>query len=355
MGSKGVDLLSELRRRSQIDCDTLDIAFAKELGPFIGSTSNQADAYFELLLPHRADLLQDSLVLAREINGDYNDVPFEEQTPRLMTREQMVKLALAIAPHVKETVFVMSNPSLTSIAEVVKNASRLVALTSRISPSFPLSRLCIKVAATWEGLQACRQLTALGIQTLATTLFTMEQAILAGECGCMYVSPFVHELKAVFDDSYNDGGANNALCVDAQQYYEHYSYSTRVKAAALLSVREAKELAGVAAITIPPDLLRTLASTEVVAEDIDEISLFAKAKQSEKSRPERRAYMDDETAWREAFSIAYDGGGLRKTNEVRPLLSCNVLKLLTNIIKAIDAFREYQIKGEQLMREKESR
>ncbi|KAL8753740.1 MAG: hypothetical protein Q9199_004838 [Rusavskia elegans] len=78
MGSEGVDLLNELRNRSQIDCDTLDVELAKDLGPFIGSTSNQADAYLELLLPHRADLLHESLVLARQIGGEYTDVPFEE-------------------------------------------------------------------------------------------------------------------------------------------------------------------------------------------------------------------------------------------------------------------------------------
>ena len=65
-----------------------------------------------------------------------------------------------------------------------------------------MSRLCVKVAATWEGLQACQKLTALGISTLATTLFTMEQVILAGEVGCAYISPFVHELKAFFDETY---------------------------------------------------------------------------------------------------------------------------------------------------------
>lgn len=69
----------------------------------------------------------------------------------------------------------------------------------RLQPEFDASRLCVKVVSTWEGLQACRQLTDLGIQTLATTLFTMEQAVLAAEAGCMYVAPFVHELKAFFD------------------------------------------------------------------------------------------------------------------------------------------------------------
>jgi transaldolase len=57
----------------------------------------------------------------------------------------------------------------------------------------------MKVPATWEGLQACRELRYSGIKTLATTLFTMEQAVLAGEVGCVSISPFVHELKALFD------------------------------------------------------------------------------------------------------------------------------------------------------------
>ena len=57
-----------------------------------------------------------------------------------------------------------------------------------------MTRLCVKVVATWEGLQTCRKLSGLGIQTLATTLFTMEQAVLAAEAGCAYIAPFVHEL-----------------------------------------------------------------------------------------------------------------------------------------------------------------
>jgi transaldolase len=57
----------------------------------------------------------------------------------------------------------------------------------------------MKVAATWEGLQACRELRNLGIKTLGTTLFSMEQAILAGEAGCVSISPFVRELRELVD------------------------------------------------------------------------------------------------------------------------------------------------------------
>lgn len=57
------------------------------------------------------------------------------------------------------------------------------------------ARVCIKIPSTWEGLQACRILEAEGISTLATTLFTMAQAVLAGQLGCQYIAPYVYDLR----------------------------------------------------------------------------------------------------------------------------------------------------------------
>lgn len=70
-----------------------------------------------------------------------------------------------------------------------------------LEPEFDLSRLIMKVPSTWEGLQACSRLSVDGIKTLATTLFTMEQVVLAGEAGCISISPFAHELRAHLDTS----------------------------------------------------------------------------------------------------------------------------------------------------------
>lgn len=70
---------------------------------------------------------------------------------------------------------------------------------SHIQPNFDSSRVVMKVPGTYEGLRACRELKAQGIKTLSTTVFTMEQVILAGEAGCVSISPFVHELKMGFD------------------------------------------------------------------------------------------------------------------------------------------------------------
>lgn len=87
----------------------------------------------------------------------------------------------------------------------------------------------------------------------------------------------------------------------------------------MLSVKEAKQLAGVAAITISPDLLRTLASTEATKEDIDRLSLFTKNSYHKQGGPEHQTYVDDEAAYRVAFAKAYDGNRLQNTKEVDSL------------------------------------
>lgn len=132
----------------------------------------------------------------------------------------------------------------------------------------------------------------------------------------MYIAPFVHELKAFFDEKYDDGGANLLLCHEIQQYYRKHEYSTKVKAAGLLSLDEAKALAGVATMTIAPDLLRILATTEIEEKDVYRLSLFREDNMIEEKKLERKTYVEDEQGWRQAYAEAYDGKGQWKTIEV---------------------------------------
>lgn len=64
----------------------------------------------------------------------------------------------------------------------------IVSIYKALNPSFDATRLCIKIPSTWEGIEACRVLEKKGISTLATTLFSMEQAALAADAGCTYAS-----------------------------------------------------------------------------------------------------------------------------------------------------------------------
>ena len=132
----------------------------------------------------------------------------------------------------------------------------------------------------------------------------------------MYIAPFVHELKAFFDELYDDGGANLVLCHEIQQYYKKHSYPTKVKAAGLLSVDEAKALAGVSSVTVAPDLLRTLDRTPATGNDIEKSSLFRQGTVVDEGLLARKTYVKDEQGWRDAFARSYGGKGEWKTHEV---------------------------------------
>lgn len=68
---------------------------------------------------------------------------------------------------------------------MVKEAQKLV----KIHNNF-----VIKIPMTLEGLKATKQLSALGIKTNVTLIFSATQALLAARAGATYVSPFVGRL-----------------------------------------------------------------------------------------------------------------------------------------------------------------
>jgi transaldolase len=76
----------------------------------------------------------------------------------------------------------------------------IVYIFKHLAPSYDTKRVCIKIPATWEGLQACRELEKRGVATLATTMFSMVQAALAAAVNCTYIAPYVNELKVHFEE-----------------------------------------------------------------------------------------------------------------------------------------------------------
>ena len=78
----------------------------------------------------------------------------------------------------------------------------IVSLYKILDADFDLSRICVKIPCTWEGLRACQILQQHFVKTLATTVFSMEQVVLAGEAGCYYSAPYVDALRAQTDEKY---------------------------------------------------------------------------------------------------------------------------------------------------------
>ena len=129
-------------------------------------------------------------------------------------------------------------------------------------------RVLIKVASTWEGICAAKQLEKEGIHCNLTLLFSFAQAVACAEAGVTLISPFVGRIldwykKSTGRESYP--GAEDPGVISVTQifnYYKTYGYKTEVMGASFRNSAEIIELAGCDLLTISPALLDELRSTD---------------------------------------------------------------------------------------------
>jgi transaldolase len=129
-------------------------------------------------------------------------------------------------------------------------------------------RVLIKIAATWEGIQAARRLEMRGIQTNLTLLFSLCQAVACGQADIQLVSPFVgriHDWHRKAAGSSWDGAAQVAandpgvqLVRQIYLYYKDLGIRTEVMGASFRNVGQVLALAGCDLLTISPELLAEL-------------------------------------------------------------------------------------------------
>jgi transaldolase len=141
-------------------------------------------------------------------------------------------------------------------------------------------RVLVKVAATWEGIQAAARLQQRGINTNLTLLFSFCQAVACAQAKVQLISPFVgriydwHKKNAGAGWSESDSaGANDPGVRSVRQiynYYKHFGIATEVMGASFRNVGQILALAGCDLLTISPELLAQLASSDApVARALD--------------------------------------------------------------------------------------
>jgi transaldolase len=130
------------------------------------------------------------------------------------------------------------------------------------------SRILIKIAATWEGIQAAAVLEKEGIACNLTLLFGLHQAIACAENGITLISPFVGRIldwykKDTGRDSYAPAEDPGVLSVtEVYNYYKKFGFKTEVMGASFRNIGEITELAGCDLLTIAPSLLAELQAVE---------------------------------------------------------------------------------------------
>ncbi|KAJ7721724.1 hypothetical protein DFH07DRAFT_857492 [Mycena maculata] len=153
-------------------------------------------------------------------------------------------------------------------------AKELIALYESVG--IKKDRILIKIASTWEGIQAARELERDdGIHCNLTLLFGFGQAVACAEAGVTLISPFVGRILDWYKKSTGktyEGDADPGVQSVKKifNYYKQHGYKTIVMGASFRNTGEIKALAGVDFLTIAPALLEELkSSTEPVPKKLD--------------------------------------------------------------------------------------
>ena len=128
-------------------------------------------------------------------------------------------------------------------------------------------RVLIKIASTWEGAKAAEVVQKEGINCNLTLMFSLGQAIACADAGVRLISPFVGRIydyyKATTGKEYHGAEDPGVLSVNGiYNYYKKFGYETQVMGASFRNLGQITELAGCDLLTISPELLSELQSTE---------------------------------------------------------------------------------------------
>ena len=155
-------------------------------------------------------------------------------------------------------------------AATVARAQRIMALYA--AAGVPRERVLIKIASTWEGIQAAAQLEREGIRCNLTLLFAFCQAVACGDAKVQLISPFVGRIYDWYKKSAGSAwveaeqaGANDPGVKSVTRIYQHYKrhgIATEVMGASFRNVGQITALAGCDLLTIAPELLAQLAQTD---------------------------------------------------------------------------------------------
>tara|TARA_R110002126_G_scaffold16527_16_gene66027 strand:- start:10947 stop:11897 length:951 start_codon:yes stop_codon:yes gene_type:complete len=249
------DLLSQLKTVTTVVVDSGDLGAIEQFRP-VDATTNPS------LLLNASQLEFAKPMLAAAISYAKSHANDKAAVLELACDKFAVDVGTAISKLVPGRVSTEVDARLSFDTEAtVAKALQLVALYQQNGVS--TDRILIKVASTWEGIQAARQLEQQGIQCNLTLLFHMAQARACAEAGAYLISPFVGRIldwyKANTQQDYTAETDPGVLSVrDIYHFYKEHGYPTVVMGASFRNTGEVLALAGCDRLTISPGLLDEL-------------------------------------------------------------------------------------------------
>lgn len=252
-----MDQLAGLKAHSLVVADTGDFESIRAYQPQ-DATTNPSLLLKAAAMPEYEDLVERTLEATRARDG--GDVAaFLDRLAVAFGLE-----ILAIVPG-RVSTEVDARLSFDTAATVAR-ARRLIELYD--AAGVDRERVLVKIAATWEGIQAAAQLRDEGIRCNLTLLFSFAQAVACAEARVQLISPFVGRIldwhkKATGRADYPAAEDPGVLSVTRiYEYYKKFGHGTEVMGASFRNTGEILALAGCDLLTISPQLLDELRSTQ---------------------------------------------------------------------------------------------
>ena len=254
--------LDALKQFTTVVADTGDF---KQLGQF-----KPQDATTNPSLILKAVQKPDYQPLMQEVVGRHRGQPLDAVMDRLL-----VRFGCEILSIIPGRVSTEVDARLSFDADATfARGERLMALYQ--AEGIAADRVLIKVAATWEGIQAAEKLERRGIHTNLTLLFSFCQAVACGQARVQLISPFVGRIYDWYKKSAGatwveaeKAGANDPGVQSVREIYNHYKkfgIATEVMGASFRNIGQITALAGCDLLTISPELLAQLAASEAPLE-----------------------------------------------------------------------------------------
>lgn len=251
--------LQALKNMTTVVADTGDVDAISRFTPQ-DATTNPSLILNAARLPQYAELVEDAIGFGQR-SGSSHETRLDAALDKLA-----VNFGERITQIVPGYVSTEADACLSFDTEgTLRKAYRLLELYSQAGVD--TSRILVKIAATWEGIQAARRLERDGVKCNLTLLFGFNQAVACAEAGAFLISPFVGRIldwyRARTGKEYSAAEDPGVLSVQRiYRYYKTHGYQTIVMGASFRNTGEIEALAGCDRLTISPALLAQLEQDE---------------------------------------------------------------------------------------------
>ena len=250
--------LDQLKKFTKVVADTADFESIKAFKPQ-DATTNPSLVYAATQKQEYAHLL-DEVLNDRKKSGLSGAAQIEDICDHLL-----VQFGCDILEIVPGRVSTETDARLSFDVEgSIRKARHLVKLYEE--RKIPRERVLIKIASTWEGINAAEQLQKEGIRCNLTLLFSLPQAVRCAEAKVQLISPFVGRIYDWYKKENKrdyvgpeDPGVQSVN--EIYTYYKKFGYKTEVMGASFRNVGQILELAGCDCLTISPELMEKLAKS----------------------------------------------------------------------------------------------